>query len=200
MKILAALLVCGAAHSATLRYWVEPCSKPESACHNGDPELARWAMEAWQAASGGALTLRQTPDRDKAHIRVHWASGSAGLFGETRPILVDGVRGSEVYVLPAVVPPDETDALLRDAIVYLTCLHETGHALGLPHTDAFADYHVQLSVRRRHPRIFRALPPAAFLARGHPQTLRDVGPKSPAAGGVVPLTSHKPERTGILEL
>ena len=139
MKILAALLVCGAAHSATLRYWVEPCSKPESACHNGDPELARWAMEAWQAASGGALTLRQTPDRDKAHIRVHWASGSAGLFGETRPILVDGVRGSEVYVLPAVVPPDETDALLRDAIVYLTCLHETGHALGLPHTGAFAD-------------------------------------------------------------
>ena len=32
-----------------------------------------------------------------------------------------------------------TDALLRDAIVYLTCLHETGHALGLAHTDAFPD-------------------------------------------------------------
>ena len=31
------------------------------------------------------------------------------------------------------------DVLLRDAIVYLTCLHETGHALGLSHTDQFAD-------------------------------------------------------------
>jgi predicted Zn-dependent protease len=28
---------------------------------------------------------------------------------------------------------------LRDSIVYLTCLHETGHALGLPHTAAFDD-------------------------------------------------------------
>ena len=28
---------------------------------------------------------------------------------------------------------------LRDTIVYLTCLHESGHALGLVHTRAFAD-------------------------------------------------------------
>jgi predicted Zn-dependent protease len=31
------------------------------------------------------------------------------------------------------------DPLLRETIVYLTCLHETGHALGLAHTAAFAD-------------------------------------------------------------
>jgi hypothetical protein len=42
-------------------------------------------------------------------------------------------------VLPTVVPPNEKDELLRDAIVYLTCLHETGHALGLEHTANFAD-------------------------------------------------------------
>ena len=139
MKLLALLLWCGMAQAAALRYWLEPCSPQESGCHSGDPELAQWAMEAWQAASAGHLTLEKTADRDKAHIRVYWTAGSAGLFGETRPILVDGVRGAEVFVLPTVVPPDEKDAILRDAIVYLTCLHETGHALGLAHTADFAD-------------------------------------------------------------
>ncbi|MDQ2947204.1 MAG: hypothetical protein M3Y27_14950, partial [Acidobacteriota bacterium] len=39
---------------------------------------------------------------------------------------------------PAPLQP-RGDGLLRDAIVYLTCVHETGHALGLPHTANFAD-------------------------------------------------------------
>jgi hypothetical protein len=96
-------------------------------------------MEAWRAASGGALRLEKTDGRAQAHIRVHWVTGSDGLYGETRAIDVNGERGAEVYVLPAVVPPGEKDQLLRDAIVYLTCLHETGHALGLEHTANFAD-------------------------------------------------------------
>jgi hypothetical protein len=31
------------------------------------------------------------------------------------------------------------DKLFRHTVVYLTCLHETGHALGLPHTRSFVD-------------------------------------------------------------
>ena len=31
------------------------------------------------------------------------------------------------------------DALFRDSVVYLTCLHEFGHALGLAHTSDFRD-------------------------------------------------------------
>ncbi len=139
MRTLLFILACFAAQAATLRYWVEPCTKPESGCHAGDPELAQWAMEAWQTASAGKLTLQKIADPGKAQIRVHWVSGNDGLYGEARPIVVDGIRGAEVYVLPAVVPAGETDALLRETIVYLTCLHETGHALGLAHTAAFAD-------------------------------------------------------------
>ena len=67
-----------------------------------------------------------------------WASAQQGLYGETRRIEVDGQAGAEVYVLPAPLRIGD-DRLLRDAIVYLTCLHETGHALGLPHTAAFDD-------------------------------------------------------------
>jgi len=139
MKLLPALLLCTALPGATLRYWVEPCAHPERGCLRDDPELAQWAMEAWEAASHGSLHLMKTSDREQAHIRVHWVTGNRGLYGETRPIDVNGERGAEVYVLPTVVPPGEKDQLLRDAIVYLTCLHETGHALGLEHTANFAD-------------------------------------------------------------
>jgi hypothetical protein len=139
LKFLPFLLMCGAIPAASLRYWVQPCSNSSSGCHAGDPELAEWALEAWQAASAGHLTFEKTADRDKAHIRVFWTGGREGLYGEARPIDVEGVRGAEVYVLPPPAQPQEKDALLRDAIVYLTCLHETGHALGLPHTARFSD-------------------------------------------------------------
>ena len=139
VRLFAPLLLCGAMHAATLHYWIEACSKPESGCHDYDPELARWALEAWQTAAGGALRLEKTVDPSKAQLRVYWVSGEEGLYGEARPIVVDGIQGAEVFVRPTIVPPNQTDGLLRDAIVYLTCLHETGHALGLPHTAAFAD-------------------------------------------------------------
>ena len=137
MRVFALLLIASAAHAAAFRYWVQPCAKPESGCHRDDPELAQWAVEAWQAASGGALMFTRVAEEARAQIRIYWANGNEGLYGETRPIVVDGARGAEVYVLPTAGA--NGDALLRDAIVYLTCLHETGHALGLAHTAAFAD-------------------------------------------------------------
>ena len=137
MRTLACLLLCCAAHAATMRYWVEPCGQPKSGCHPGDPQLAEWALEAWQNASAGELKLQKVGEEKQANIRVYWANGNQGLYGETRPILVGGQRGAEVYVLPETGA--SSDPLLREAIVYLTCLHETGHALGLSHTAAFAD-------------------------------------------------------------
>ena len=82
----------------------------------------------------------------RANIRVHWAGSEQGQYGETRPFVSDSIRGAEVYVRPDLraMGPDifsasSKDALLRDAIVYLTCLHETGHALNLSHTGDFPD-------------------------------------------------------------
>jgi hypothetical protein len=137
MRILTLLIACAAARGETLRYWIDPCPGPERVCHASDPELAGWAMDAWQAASKGLLTLEKAPSRNQAHIRVNWTGGHDGFYGEARPIVLDGVRGAEVYI----VTPGERDGddLLRDAIVYLTCVHETGHALGLAHTAEFAD-------------------------------------------------------------
>jgi hypothetical protein len=69
---------------------------------------------------------------------VHWVAGE-DLYGETRPVIVDGRPGAEIYILPEGNGPAGADALLRDAIVYLTFVHEAGHALGLPHTANFED-------------------------------------------------------------
>jgi hypothetical protein len=40
---------------------------------------------------------------------------------------------------PDIARRARADPLLRDSIVYLTCLHELGHALGLMHTRDFRD-------------------------------------------------------------
>jgi hypothetical protein len=133
---LGALVLTEAAEKYT--YWVGPCTKPESGCQANDPELAAWAVEAWQGASDGRIEFSRVDDPAHARIRVIWATAEQGLYGEARPILVDGKRGAEVYVRPAPFRTGD-DRLLRDTIVYLTCLHETGHALGLPHTAAFED-------------------------------------------------------------
>lgn len=131
-------LVRGAPAPERYTYWIEPCYGPAGSCLAGDPQLAQWALEAWQHAAPRALDLVPVKDRDHARIRLFWASAEQGMYGEARPILVDGMKGAEVYVRPAPLNNDG-DRLLRDAIVYLTCLHETGHALGLPHTASFDD-------------------------------------------------------------
>ena len=121
-------------------WWIEACP-PETAhatgCLATDPELGRWALEAWQRESGGAIVLQKSASEEHARLRLHWANGASQLYGETEPVMVDGKRGANVYVLPSVAPGG--DPLLRETIVYLTCLHESGHAFGLAHTRNFAD-------------------------------------------------------------
>jgi hypothetical protein len=142
-------LACGIQAAEDTSYWVQPCSEQlakESGCESADEELARWALEAWQKASDGSLRFSLVENEANARIRIYWAPGSMHLYGEARPILVGGKPGAAIYVRPdlAQLGPDiegvgRQDKLFRDSIVYLTCLHESGHALGLPHTRQFAD-------------------------------------------------------------
>jgi hypothetical protein len=142
------LCAAGLLPAENFSYWIQPCSaeiSQKASCVASDAQLAQWAFEAWQRAAPKKLAFSSAAE-DHARIRVYWASGQMRLYGEARPIQVAGQRGAAIYVNPDVTQlGDEiaaaasNDRLLRDAIVYLTCLHESGHALGLTHTGKFAD-------------------------------------------------------------
>jgi len=110
-----------------------------------DRELARWALEGWERSAGGAIRFVESSRQD-ALILVNFVGAQAGNYGEMRPLYVNGRRGADVFIRPDTdgLGPDiggmaRADPLMRDTIVYLTCVHELGHALGLDHTGNFAD-------------------------------------------------------------
>ena len=130
--------------SEPLTYFIADGSV-DSGFQEGDRRLAEWALEAWGKQS--YPPLRIVPGAEAtATIRIYWVPAGSGLYGEMRGRLVEGRRGADVFVHPNTdnLGPDiaqkaRSDSLFRATVIYLTCVHELGHAFGLRHTNRFAD-------------------------------------------------------------
>lgn len=114
----------------------------------GDHEqamLAEWAVEHWAAA--GKFAIRKVAKPEEAEIRFRWVNPRRpGLYGQSQRLLENGRWVNEVVVNPsaaslgaAMAERAEKDPLYGEVILFLTCVHEAGHALDAQHTSDYSD-------------------------------------------------------------
>lgn len=138
MKIILLLLALSLQAETTVRYW--------SGGHAG-ADLAQWAMEAWAKGSDGSLRIERVNQPEQADIVFRWVNPRRnGLYGQSTAVLREGKTVSEIIVNPSFdsLGPDMAAAVAKDplygeVILFLTCVHEAGHALGPVHTRDYAD-------------------------------------------------------------
>jgi hypothetical protein len=134
---------------AEIRVSVDSRSAPP-----GAEALVDRALATWSAAARGRFVFRKEGSRAAAGVRVRFAQAD-GVYGEASP-RIDRTTGFLASADVLIAGDIAGDPMQQRIVIYLTALHELGHALGLPHTDAFDD--IMYSFRRPDdgPRYFGA--------------------------------------------
>jgi hypothetical protein len=115
---------------------------PRSGYRLGDDDLATWALQEWERSSHATIRFERTTEEGDSLLRIYWLPPAATNIGQSQRFIGRGASGRGMRAMVVVRPNMERlaeplgtlakeDPLLRDTIVYVTCLHEIGHALGL---------------------------------------------------------------------
>lgn len=118
------------ARGEAIPVWIEDVNVPAQHL-----DLVRRAVHAWSAAGEGRIAFEETREFPPTGIRVRFVTGDVH-FGEAMPYL-DGRSGSIVKADVVLSVDAPGDGLQKQLVLYLTALHEIGHALGLAHTERF---------------------------------------------------------------